>query len=85
MKAQIHTKILAIAAVAVMFGIATAGGSALARGAFAGGEHVGGHFAAPLISTPSSPVPQLNPSSSYTVAPPTETPVSPASPGSVFH
>jgi hypothetical protein len=84
MKAQIHTKILAIA-VAVMFGIATTGGSALARGAFAGGEHVGGHFAAPLISTPSSPVPQLNPSSSYTVAPPTETPVSPASPGSVFH
>jgi hypothetical protein len=84
MKAQIHSKILAIA-VAVMLGIATTGDSAVARGAFAGGGHDGGHFAAPLISTPSSPVPQLNPSSSYTVASPTETPVSPASSGSVFH
>jgi hypothetical protein len=83
MKAQIHTKILAIA-VTVMLGIAATGSSALARGAFAGG-HGGGHFAAPLISTPSSPGPRLNPSSSYTVAAPTETPVSPASPGSVFH
>jgi hypothetical protein len=84
MKGQIHSKILAIA-VAVMLGIATSGGSAVARGAFAGGGHDGGHFAAPLTSIPSSPVPQLNPSTSYTVAPPTETPVSPASPGSVFH
>jgi hypothetical protein len=84
MKAQIHSKILAIA-VAAMLGIATSGGSALARGAFAGGGHGGGHFAAPLFSTPSSSVPLLNPSSSYTVAAPIETPVSPASPGSVFH
>jgi hypothetical protein len=84
MNAQNHSKILAIA-VAAMLGIAATGGSALARGAFAGGGHGGGHFGVPLISTPSAPVPLLNPSSSYTVPAPTETPVSPASPGSVFH
>jgi hypothetical protein len=79
MKGQFHSKILAIAA-AVMLGIATTGGSALARGA-----HGGGGFGTPLISAPSYPVPQFNPSSPYTVAPSAETPVSPASPGSVFH
>jgi hypothetical protein len=79
MQVQIHGKILAIAA-AVMLGIATTSGSALARG-----EPGGGHFGMPLISAPSNPVPQFNPSSPYTVTAPGETPVSPASPGSVFH
>jgi hypothetical protein len=80
MKAQIDSKILAIAA-AVMLGIATTGGgSAVARGA-----HGGGRFGMPLISAPSSPAPQFNASSPYTVTPSAETPVSPASPGSVFH
>ena len=79
MKTQIHSKILAIAA-AVMLGIALTSGSALARGA-----HGGGRFGMPLISAPSSPVPQFNASSPYTVTPSAETPVSPASPGSVFH
>lgn len=76
MKTQIHSKTLAIA-VAVMLGIASTGGSAVARGAHGGGT--------PLISAPSNPVPQFNPSSPYTVTPSAETPVSPASPGSVFH
>jgi hypothetical protein len=84
MKTKIQSKIIAIAAVA-MLSIAATGGSALARGALASGGHGGGHFGVPLISTPSAPVPLLNPSSSYTVPAPTETPVSPASPGSVFH
>jgi hypothetical protein len=79
MKLQIHSKILAIAA-AVMIGIATTGDSALARGAPGGGR-----FGTPLISAPSYPVPQFNASSPYTVTPSAETPVSPASPGSVFH
>ena len=79
MKTQMHGQILAIAA-AVMLGIATTGGSAVARGA-----HGGGQFGMPLISAPSNPVPQFNPSSPYTVTAPGETPVSPASPGSVFH
>jgi hypothetical protein len=39
----------------------------------------------PLVNpAPSMPPPTFNPSSSYTVAPSRETPVSPASPGSVF-
>jgi|HubBroStandDraft_6_1064221.scaffolds.fasta_scaffold1110464_1 hypothetical protein len=42
-------------------------------------------FAPPLVNpAPSMPPPTFNPSSSYTVAPSRETPVSPASPGSVF-
>jgi hypothetical protein len=79
MKTKIHSKTLAVAA-AVMLGIASTGGSAVARGA-----HGGGGFGMPLISAPSNPVPQFNPSSPYTVTPSAETPVSPASPGSVFH
>jgi hypothetical protein len=79
MKTQMHGQILAIGA-AVMLGIATTGGSAVARDA-----HGGGRFGVPLISTPSNPVPQFNPSTPYTVTPSAETPVSPASPGSVFH
>jgi hypothetical protein len=77
MKTKIHSKTLAIAA-AVILGIAST--SAVARGA-----HGGGGFGMPLISAPSSPVPQFNASSPYTVTPSAETPVSPASPGSVFH
>jgi hypothetical protein len=79
MKTQIHSKTLAIAA-AVILGIASTGGSAVARGA-----HGGARYGMPLIGAPSNPVPQFNPSSSYTVTPSAETPVSPASPGSVFH
>ena len=79
MKTKIYSKTLAVAA-AVMLGIASTGGSAVARGA-----HGGGGFGMPLISAPSNPVPQFNPSSPYTVTPSAETPVSPASPGSVFH
>ena len=63
MKTQIHSKTLAIAA-AVILGIASTGGSAVARGA-----HGGGGFGMPLISAPSNPVPQFNPSSPYTVTP----------------
>jgi hypothetical protein len=45
----------------------------------------GGQFRGPLLnSTPSLPPPVFNPSSPYTVAPSPETPVSPASPGSIF-
>ena len=41
MKTQIHSKILAIAA-AAMIGLATTGGAALARGGGFGGGHIGG-------------------------------------------
>lgn len=54
------------------------------KGGFRGG-HIGGGFRGPLLnSIPTTPSPTFNPSSPYTVAPSRETPVSPASPGSVF-
>lgn len=59
-------------------------GGGFAAGGFAGG-HMGRGFGGPIPgSIISTPAPILNPSSSYTVSPSPETPVSPASPGSVF-
>jgi hypothetical protein len=55
--------------VAVMLGLATTSGAALARGGHGGGGHGGGRFGMPLISVPSNTVPQFNASSPYTVAP----------------
>ena len=50
-----------------------------------GGGHMGGGFRGPLLeSVPSLPAPIYNPSTPYTVPSSRETPVSPASPGSVF-
>jgi hypothetical protein len=81
MKTQTHRKILAVAA-AAMIGMATTGGAALARhGGHMGGGFHGGPYMGGVISTP----PIFNPSSGYTVATSPEAPVSPASPGSVFH
>lgn len=62
---------------------------ALAAGRGGGGGFRGGHmgrgFGGPLLdSVPSAPPPVFNPSSPYTVSPSPETPVSPASPGSIF-
>jgi hypothetical protein len=81
MNIRIHRTAVAIT-MAVMLGVAATSGAALARGAQVGG----GRYATPFIgSVPSNPAPQFNASSPYTVAPSAETPVSPASPGSVFH
>jgi hypothetical protein len=57
-------------------------------GGLGGGFH-GGHmshgFQPPVLNeAPAMPTPTLNPSESYTLPQSTETPVSPASPGSVF-
>lgn len=50
-----------------------------------GGGRAGGEFVGPLPnSAPSLPPPVFNPSSPYIVPSSPETPVSPASPGSVF-
>jgi hypothetical protein len=79
MKTQANRKILAVAA-AVMLGLATTGGAALAR---VGGDHMGG---GPYLGdTTSTPSPIFNPSSGYTMPTSPEAPVSPASPGSIFH
>ena len=83
MKTRADRKILAVAA-AVMFGLATTGGAALAR---VGGDHMGGGFrGGPYLGdTTSTPSPIFNPSSGYTVPTSPEAPVSPTSPGSIFH
>jgi len=53
-------------------------------GRFGGGQ-IGSGFTEPVVGpVPSMPSPVFNPSSPYTVAPSPETPVSPASPGSIF-
>jgi hypothetical protein len=76
--------------VAMMFSMAVAtDGLAAGRGGRGGGGlrggHIGGGFRGPLLnSVPSMPAPIFNPSSPYTVPPTRETPVSPASPGSIF-
>jgi hypothetical protein len=79
-------KILAVA-VAVMLGLATTGGAALARSGGFGGDHIGSGFrGGPYLGdTTSTPSPIFNPSSGYTVPTSPEAPVSPASPGSIFH
>ena len=86
MKTQIHRKAIAIAAV-VMLGLATTGSAALARIGGFGGGHMGGGFYGGLYTgdTISTPSPIFNPSSGYTVPTSPEIPISPASPGSIFH
>jgi hypothetical protein len=72
--------LVALAVVALLAG--TVATNALAAGQ--GGGHMGG-IGVPLIgSVPMTP-PVFNPSTPYTVTPSPEVPVSPASPGSVFH
>jgi hypothetical protein len=60
----------------------------ISTGAEARGGHMGGHagrFGGPIVGSSPVMAPIYNPSSGYTVTPSIETPVSPASPGSVFH
>jgi len=72
-----------VTAVAIVTSAATAA-LAAGRGGEGGGAGQGG-FGGPLLDgTPETPPPTLNPSTPYTVPAPAETPVSPASPGSVF-
>jgi hypothetical protein len=71
MKAQMHSKILAIAA-AVLIGMATTSGAALARGVGSlggfGSAHMGGGFhGGPYMGGQISTPPSFNPSSGYTV------------------
>jgi len=73
----------AIALSAAVVTDAVAAGRGLGGEGHAGG-HIGGGFRGPLPDRVPSMSPIFNPSSPYTVAPSGETPVSPASPGSVF-
>ena len=80
-----------VAAAALLVGMMAVATDALAAGHGGGGGgrfgggHMGGGFRGPLLeSVPSMPPPIFNPSTPYTVPASRETPVSPASPGSVF-
>lgn len=83
-----RTAIITLAAITLSTAVAT-GDPAVGRGGESGtggageGEFRGGYV--PLQeSVPQTPPPVFNPSSPYTVPAPGETPVSPASRGSVF-
>jgi hypothetical protein len=79
-----------VAAAALLVGMIAVATDALAAGYGGGGGgrfgggHMGGGFRSLLESVPSLPAPIFNPSTPYTVPQSRETPVSPASPGSVF-
>jgi hypothetical protein len=79
--------IILLAAITLVTAVATdalAAGHGSRGGGFKG-SHIGGGFGGPLFnSAPAMPPPVFNPSSPYTVPAPRETPVSPASPGSIF-
>ena len=75
--------LVALAAAALLAGLVATDAMAAEHGGFGGG-HMGG-IGVPLIgSVPMTP-PIFNPSTPYTVTQSPEVPVSPASPGSVFH
>jgi hypothetical protein len=73
--------VILIAAMALSTAVTT---GALAAG-HGGGSHIGARFHGPIVeSVPEMAAPVFNPSTPYTVPQGRETPVSPASPGSVF-
>jgi hypothetical protein len=73
-----------LAAAALLAGMVATDALAAGHGEFGGG-HIRGRFGGPLTGNAPMPSPIYNPSAPYTVTQPPETPVSPASPGSVFH
>jgi hypothetical protein len=90
-KSIAHNTMILLAAITLSTAVATdalaagrGGGGGGHRGGGFGGQ-IGGGFSEPVVGpVPSMPPPVFNPSSPYTVAPSRETPVSPASPGSIF-
>jgi hypothetical protein len=87
---KVRTAVITLAAITFSTALAT-GALAAGRdgGAGTGGEGEGefrdGYTGGPSLDRgPETPPPVFNPSTPYTVPAPRETPVSPASPGSVF-
>jgi hypothetical protein len=87
-KSIAHNILILLAAVAFSTAVVTDAAVAGFGGGHGGGGFRGGYaghgFHGPLVRVPSMPAPTFNPSSPYTVPEGQETPVSPASPGSVF-
>ena len=76
--------LVVLAAAALLAGMVGTDALAAGHGGFTG-SHVGGRFGAPLIGSAPMTSPIYNPSTPHTVTQSPEVPVSPASPGSVFH
>jgi len=76
--------LIVLTVAASLAGMVATDALAAGHGGFGGG-HISGRFGGPLVgSVPMTP-PIYNPSTPYTVTPSPEVPVSPASPGSLFH
>jgi hypothetical protein len=88
----IATAIAVFTTAIAVFGLSsqafTAGGGLGLNGEFGGVRAASGFHSSAFVSAPppviNTPAPVFNPSGSYTVPESRETPVSPASPGSVF-
>ena len=74
----------ALAVAALLTGMVATDALAAGHGGF-GSSHMGGRFGEPLIGSAPMTSPIYNPSTPYTVTQSPEVPVSPASPGSLFH
>jgi hypothetical protein len=75
---------VALAVAASLTGMVVTDALAAGHGGFAGG-HMSGRFGEPIIGSVPMTSPIYNPSTPYTVTQSPELPVSPASPGSLFH
>jgi hypothetical protein len=76
--------LVALAVAALLAGTVAMNALAAGHGGF-GSSHMGGRFGEPLIGSAPMTSPIYNPSTPYTVTQSPEVPVSPASPGSLFH
>lgn len=90
-KSNAHYAMILLAAIALSTAVVThalaagRGGGGHGSGGGFGGGHIGGGFRGPVLDrVPSMPSPVFNSSSPYTLPQSRETPVSPASPGSIF-
>jgi hypothetical protein len=76
--------LVALAVAALLTGMVATDALAAGHVEF-GSSHMGGRFGEPLIGSAPMTSPIYNPSTPYTVTQSPEVPVSPASPGSLFH
>jgi hypothetical protein len=81
---QMKRTLVALAVAALLTGMVATDALAAGHGGF-GSSHMGGRFGEPLIGSAPMTSPIYNPSTPYTVTQSPEVPVSPASPGSLFH
>jgi hypothetical protein len=76
--------LVVLATAVLLIGMAATDALAAGHGGYGGG-HMGGRFGEPFVGSAPMTSPIYNPSTPYTVPQSPEVPVSPASPGSVFH